>query len=132
MITQLDNTLTPLIERCKNALGYAPIVSIDYLDKDHVQVRLHQGDIQVTAHYNSLFEGINNQFDNFISMALEEFRLRHQYSDYGLRARPLCDIQEELDEIDTAINRPVYQREWTGGVNVQPARFDTSVFTLPY
>ena len=130
MITQLDNTLTPLIERCKNALGYAPIVSIDYLDKDHVQVRIHEGDIQVTAHYNSFLEGIKNQFDEFISMALEEFRLRRQYSNYSARVRPLRDIQEELDEIDTAIDRPVYQ--WTGGVNVQPARFDTSVFTLPY
>ena len=132
MITQLDNTLAPLIERCENALGYTPIVSIDYLDEDHVQVRIHEGDIQVAAHYNGFLEGIKNQFDEFISMALEEFRLRRQYSDYGVRVRPLRDIQEELDDIDTAINRPVYQREWTGGVNVQPARFDTSVFTLPY
>ena len=132
MITQLDNTLAPLIESCKNALGYTPIVSIDYLDKDHVQVRIHKGDVQVTAHYNSFLEGIKNQFDEFISMALEEFRLRRQYSNYGVRVRPLCDIREELDEIDTAINRPVYQREWTGGVNVQPARFDTSVRILPY
>lgn len=132
MITQLDNVLTPLIKHCKNVLGYAPIVSIDYLDEDHVQVRLHEGDMQITEHYNSFLEGIKNQFEAFISMALEEVRLRHQYSYDGLRCRPLRDIQEELDEIDTALNRPVYQREWTGGVNVQPARFDTSVFTLPY
>jgi len=132
MITQLDNTLAPLIERCKNDLGYTPIVSIDYLDEDHVQVRIHEGDIQVTANYNSFLEGIKNQFDEFIGMALEELRLRRQDSDYGVRVRPLGDIQEELEEIDMAINRPVYQREWTGSVNVLPARFDTSVRILPY
>lgn len=100
MITQLDNTLTPLIERCKNALGHAPIVSIDYLDKDHVQVRIYEGDIQVTAHYNSFLEGIKNQFDEFISEVQEIMRRENS------QHRNINDIFNELDEIFEETQRP--------------------------
>ena len=126
MITQLDNVLEPLLEKSHQAIGFAPSINIYYVDKDHVYVYLTGYNIRVSHTYNSLLEGIEKQFVEFISEVQEIARRENS------QHRSINEIFNEIDDIFEQPQRHIWNREWTGGVNVQPARFDTSVRILPY
>lgn len=100
MITQLDNILEPLLERSRRGTGLTPSVDIHYIDKDHVDVYLTGHNVRVRHTYNSLLEGIEKQFDEFISeVQLTIERERDQYR----------TVREILNEIE-----PTWRIENTG------------------
>lgn len=112
MITQLDNVLEPLLEKSFQAIGFAPSVNIHYVDKDHVDVYLTGYNIRVSHTYDSLLEGIEKQFVEFISEVQEI--MRRENSQY----RSINEIFNEIDDIFEGVQRPPQRREWRGRVTV--------------
>lgn len=117
MITQLDNVLEPLLEKSRHAIGLAPSVDIHYIDKDHVDVYLTGYNIRVSHTYNSLLEGIEKQFVEFIS-EIQEI-MRRENSQY----RTASEIYDELNEILDEPQRHIWNREWNGRITIdEPGR----------
>ena len=120
MITQLDNVLEPLLEKSFQAIGFAPSVNIHYVDKDHVDVYLTGYNIRVSHTYDSLLEGIEKQFVEFISEVQEI--MRRENSQY----RSINEIFNEIDDIFEGVQRPPQRTDWRGRVTVdEPAYVNT-------
>lgn len=112
MITQLDNVLEPLLEKSRQVIGFAPSVNIHYVDQDHVDVYLTGYNIRVAHTYNSLLEGIEKQFAEFISEVQEI--MRRENSQY----RSINEIFNEIDDIFDETQIPPQRREWRGRITI--------------
>lgn len=108
MITQLDNTLEPLLEKSCQAIGFSPSVNIHYVDKDHVDVYITGYNIRVSHTYNSLLEGIEKQFVEFISEVQEIMRRESsQYRSINEIFNEIDDIFDEPDHVNESPIEPI-------------------------
>lgn len=114
MITQLDNVLEPLLEKSRQVIGFAPSVNIHYVDKDHVDVYLTGYNIRVSHTYNSLLEGIEKQFTEFISEVQEI--MRREESQYLRAHRSVGEILNDLSDLLEEPQQTTWRREYDGDI----------------